>query len=78
MLYSKTLLFIFSLHNSLYLLIPNSHSSLLPAPLPLGNYQCIYPLCLHGTLSPLRSILPTGYSMLTYSLCVALCTYAWA
>ena len=77
MLYSKTLLFISSLYNTLYLLIPNSHSSLLPAPLPLGSYQSIYPLCLRGALSPLRSILPTGYGVLTYSLYIALCTYAW-
>ena len=42
---SRTLLFIHSLCNSLHLLIPNSQSTPLPPPLPLGNHKSVLYVC---------------------------------
>ena len=45
MLYSRTLLFIHSLYNSLHLLTPNSQSIPSPSPSPLGNHKSVLYVC---------------------------------
>ena len=40
-LYSRTLLYINLIYNTLHLLIPNSQSILPPLPLPIGNHRFV-------------------------------------
>ena len=44
-LYSRTLLFIHSICNSLHLLVPNSQSIPPPLPFPLGNHRTVLHVC---------------------------------
>ena len=74
-LYNRTLLFIHSIYNSLYLLVPNSQSNPPLPPLPLGNHKSVFYAFETASVSYISSFVPYfrfHIWVISYSICLSL------